>query len=107
MAVHSPNLPLPHLIQFQLCGGSKLLSKDAGEEAVTCEQLPAASCLTLVNELSQLRNLESPYTQVSTKLINDIISSENMPIMLALCSMIFHTYYAHFNAGHNPRTPIH
>ena len=32
-------------------------------------------------------------------LINDIIFSENLPIMLTLCLMILHTYYAHFNAG--------
>ena len=31
--------------------------------------------------------------------LSDLISPKNLLIMHALCSMLLHTYYAHFNAG--------
>ena len=43
--------------------------------------------------------LELPRGQVSAKLLNGMISSASLLIMLALCSMLSYTYYAHFNAG--------
>ena len=55
-----------------------------------CELLPASRFT------SPLQNLESPH---AVKTLNDVISSENLPIVLTLCSMLLHTYYAHFNAG--------
>ena len=78
-------------------GAQSLLNKDIWEETVTCELLPAIqlSSTGLVIDIT-----ESPSAwPIFRKALNDVISSQNLPIMLALCSMLLHTYYAYFNAS--------
>ena len=81
-------------INSDCVGARSLLSKDVGEEAMTCELLPAAwlSAMRLVFIITK-----SPRNQVFfCKLyLNDAISSENLPFMLVLC---LHTCYGHFKA---------
>ena len=71
-------------INSDYVGTQTLLSKDFGEEPITCELLPVARLLLIGLVVA---NTKSPCGQVS---------SENL---LALCLMLLHSYYAHFNVG--------
>ena len=66
-----------------------------------CDLWAAASCLTLINGTSCCHHRITTWPCFYQ--LNDIISSENL---LALCLMVLHTYYAHFNAG-TIRAPLH
>ena len=62
-------------------------------EAVTCELLPATQ--SLVIGASHCHYEKSPCMWPSFPNLQNSISSENLHIMLALFSMLLHTYYAH------------
>ena len=86
--------------------GLKLLSERQKLLNITVIISPACKllcslCLSRLDSHQQDYSLplESPRGQVSAKLLNDMISSGSLLIMLALCSMLSYTYYAHFNAG--------
>jgi len=83
------------------CGGARsLLRRDGTAELVSSELVQVS--------LPSLRSLHVVLVAIVNRHVvrcvhasprNDVIFSQNLPIMLALCSMLLCTYYAHFNAG--------
>ena len=85
------------------CGGGRsLLRRDGTAELVAWELVQVSLTLTSLRSLHVV-----PVTIVNRHVVrrvrtlpqNDVIFSQNLPIMLALCSMLSCTYYAHFSAG--------
>jgi len=79
------------------CGGARsLLRTDSTAEPVAWE-LVEVSWIAIHGSR---RHCDPPRGPTCVRpLQNDVICSQNLPIMLALCSMLLCTYYAHFSAG--------
>ena len=93
------------------CAGARiLLCREGTVELVIWELVQASlpSLGTLHSELVAIVNRHVVDAQVRRWVLstsvhaqpqNDVILSQNLPIMLVLCSMLSRTYYAYFSAG--------
>ena len=83
------------------CGGARrLLRRDGTAELVAWEMVQVSlsslrllhAVLVAIVNCHMVRRVRAPPW-------NDVIFSQNLPIMLALWSMLSRTYYTHFSAG--------